>query len=600
MSSVSRKGPQLSSWQLTVLTPLLLAVQPVPQLVGEWSSLRTGAFEAVGDVEQSRIVAASLFFEHLLEATRLLIPSVKGPAASPITVVVTEDSRLISERFVEGRYRSYAVVDARQSKPDAATVSAVVRQLIRNSAGSTPLWVEVGLSEFLSTASIASDGSDFTIGSPVAAHLATLRERMMLPMVVLLSTTIESADYRDPTRRRLFAAQSWLLVHYLCAGDITRRSQLGSYVQELAAGTPPERALTTALAVDLESLSHKLSDYRMGSVFPVRSERSKYPAPAITVGHKKLTAGDSAAVASDVLLQAGKVNDALARLRALGSDEARRSNVLGVLGRVSAARGNRTEALRMFAESVRDPAVEVADVWRYHYASTLLRATTLLESDEIARDDARLAQELLADVHLRQPEHADVLALLGLAQLALHNPAAAVRDLSDAFRSCPRQEYALLRARAHIAAGDGGGAQRILAPLVDRGKSQAIRQAARTLLKGVAATPAAPMEAIPVFREPKSDELKASGYLTEITCSPSWAVVHVRLDDRVLRLATASLKWVDFISYRRDLSPAVPCGTRQSPERVWVIYRPDASAPEGTEGFVRSVEFTSANPDRQW
>jgi hypothetical protein len=108
------------------------------------------------------------------------------------------------------------------------------------------------------------------------------------------------------------------------------------------------------------------------------------------------------------------------------------------------------------------------------------------------------------------------------------------------------------------------------------------------------------METIPVFREPKHDELKASGYLAEITCSPSWVVLHIRLDDRVLRLATASLKWVDLISYRRDPPPAGACGIRHSPEKVWVIYRPDKSAPEDTEGFVKSVEFAPGNLDRQW
>jgi tetratricopeptide (TPR) repeat protein len=559
--------------------------------------VRTGAFEAVGDVEPSRIVAASVFFEHVLEATRLVIPSVKAPAASPITIVVTEDSRLISERFVEGRYQSYAAIDARRSKVDASTVSGVVRQLIRNSAENTPLWVEVGLGEFLSTANIESDRSRFTFGNPVAAHLVTLRERM-LPMAVLLSTTLESADYRDPIKRRLFVAQSWLLVHYLCAGDITRRTQLGSYLKELAAGTSPELALKMALGVDHETLGHKLFDYVMGSAYPVRTERSNYTQPESALNHKRLTAGDAAAIVADVLLQAGKVTDALERLRRLPPEEARRSNALGLLGRVSAVQGHRGEALRLFSESVSDPGVE--DVWRYHYAWTLLRATSLLESNQIALDDARLAQKLLVNVHQRYPEHADVLALLGLAQLALQNPGGAILQLTDAFSSCPRHEYALLRARAHIAAGDAGGAQRLLVLLVDRGKSQAIRQAAGKLLKSVPGTLTLPMETIPVFREPKHDELKASGYLAEITCSPSWVVLHIRLDDRVLRLATASLKWVDLISYRRDPPPAVACGIRHSPEKVWVIYRPDKSAPEDTEGFVKSVEFAPGNLDRQW
>ena len=163
----------MSSSQLTVLTALLLAVQTVPQLDGQWSSVRTSAFEAVGDVEQSRIIAASVFFEHVLQATRLVIPSVKGPAASPITVIVTEDSRLISERFVEGRYRSYAMVDARQSKMDASTVSSVVRQLIRNSAES----LRCGLK----WASASSSARQTSTRTDLASRSETQSRRIWLP-----------------------------------------------------------------------------------------------------------------------------------------------------------------------------------------------------------------------------------------------------------------------------------------------------------------------------------------------------------------------------------------------------------------------------------
>ena len=588
-------GSSMSGWHLTVLTPLLLAFQTASPLDRQWTRVRTSAFEAIGDVEQSRIVAAAIFFERLLEATRLVIPSLKGPAPSPIMVVVTEDSSLTSEGFVEGRYQSYAIVDTRRSNVHPATVSSVVRQLVRNSAESTPLWVEVGLGEFFTTADFGSPGSGITFGQPVAAHLVALR-RGMLPMPVLLSTTTESAYLEDPTERRLFVAQSWLLVHYLCAGDMVRRQQLGSYVKELVAGTPPELALKLAMAVNHETLGYKLLDYVERAVYPVRSERSAYPESSALWEARSLAAGDAAALIGDVLMQAGKVSQALEPLRRLPPEEARRANALGIRGRVSAANGDRGEALRLFSESVRDPAAD--DLWRYHYAAALLGATSLLESNQIAVENARLAQELLVGVHERQPERADVLALLGLAHLVLQNPGAAIQLMTDAFRSCPRHEYALLRARAHIAAGDTGGAQRLLVPLVERGRSQRIRQAAGQLLEGLPRTLTAPAEAIPVYREPRNDELKASGYLAEISCSPSWTVVHVTLDDRMLRLAAASLRWVDFISYRRDLPAAVPCGIRQSPERVWVIYRPDKSAPEGTEGFVRSVEFAPVSRDK--
>jgi hypothetical protein len=192
------------------------------------------------------------------------------------------------------------------------------------------------------------------------------------------------------------------------------------------------------------------------------------------------------------------------------------------------------------------------------------------------------------------PRHPDVLALLGLADLSLHNPGAALRQFDEAFRIFPRHEYAILIARAEIAGGDLAAARALLEPLATRSKTADVRRQAQTLLRTLpqGMTPGPSQTSIPLYRDTKPGDLRESGTLTEIACTPQWVILHVRLRDRELLVASTRLDLIDFISYGHTTTPpTIACGTRQSPEPVLITWRKEPTTPPGTEGIVQLVEF---------
>jgi hypothetical protein len=61
----------------------------------------------------------------------------------------------------------------------------------------------------------------------------------------------------------------------------------------------------------------------------------------------------------------------------------------------------------------------------------------------------------------------------------------------------------------------------------------------------------------------------------------------------MLRLSVPRMETVEFISYRDDLTGAVPCGARKPPDPVYVTWRPGPAGPAGRtpDGEAVAVEF---------
>jgi tetratricopeptide (TPR) repeat protein len=449
------------------------------------------------------------------------------------------------------------------------------------------------VAEFISSLQIDSRGR-LTLGTPIAGHLLTLRRQAMQPMATVLGATAESSVFRDSSQRRLFEAQSWIVVHYLTLGDQRRRTQIGSFVKESLAGSVPEEAFQRAFQSDPEALGYLLSDYFARSIFRLHFEAG----PARESGGvepTELAEHDANMIMGDALVQSGDVAAALKQLEHLSLDDARSPNARGLLARIRLVQGDRVEAVRLFSEAAND--FEADERWRYYYAAALLNETAPIRGSEVTAADARRAEQELFELRTRHPNHADVLALLGVAQLRLENPGGAVKYLSSAFTLCPRHQYALLLGRARIASGDTAGAQRLLTDLAVRGRTQAVRDEASGLLGRIPEGPLRSLASVPVYRTPSADEMKTSGHLTEIVCAPNWIVFNITTADGLIRLAAGSFERVELLSYKRGAgSQTISCGKREGRDPVWAIWRPMANAPEGVDGFVRAIEFIAQEP----
>jgi FimV-like protein len=93
------------------------------------------------------------------------------------------------------------------------------------------------------------------------------------------------------------------------------------------------------------------------------------------------------------------------------------------------------------------------------------------------------------------------------------------------------------------------------------------------------------------LRKPGPGEEQVRGLLVRIDCTDSNIVLIVRVGERLLKLQSAGLEDIEFVTYSPDISGDMTCGTRKPENPVIVIYRPSKTARAKFDGDVLSVSF---------
>jgi hypothetical protein len=78
---------------------------------------------------------------------------------------------------------------------------------------------------------------------------------------------------------------------------------------------------------------------------------------------------------------------------------------------------------------------------------------------------------------------------------------------------------------------------------------------------------------IPVFRDIAADETRLFGMLRRVDCRPDAVTLEVDVDGRPRHVRVAAFDQIEFITYRADLQGAVACGSRKTPDSVYVTWR---------------------------
>jgi tetratricopeptide (TPR) repeat protein len=136
----------------------------------------------------------------------------------------------------------------------------LAHHFLRNTVGrGVPLWFSEGLAEFYSTFTI--EGDSIKVGLPEPMHVDLLREGHFIPMAELLAMDEHSTAYNEGSRRGMFYAQSWALVHELVLGNAERRKQVGTFLGLIADGVPGDMAFHEAFNVTPEQMERELRSY---------------------------------------------------------------------------------------------------------------------------------------------------------------------------------------------------------------------------------------------------------------------------------------------------------------------------------------------------
>ena len=133
-----------------------------------------------------------------------------------------------------------------------------------------------GLAEYYSTFELAQRRPRFMFGRPIAAHIFELSSETWMPVGALVSTTHDSPQYNENSRRGVFYAESWLLVHMLQLGKPDRLPHSWPTRKELSNGTAADAAW-----------HHQFDDNEIYKSLRAYSRQNRSVAPLHAVGSNR-------------------------------------------------------------------------------------------------------------------------------------------------------------------------------------------------------------------------------------------------------------------------------------------------------------------------
>ncbi len=181
---------------------------------------------------------------------------------------VNGDPRNIAGYFLAHPHGNFVAVNGGAGpSPSRVIYHEYLHHFVRHNLPGMPLWFNEGLAELYGSFEV--EGENALVGLPHEGHVAYLRQKGMMPLEELLSLGPDSDLYNESSRRGVFYAQSWALVHYLMVGDGVRGEQLMGFLDQVAEGVEVEEAFEKAFDMRFSTLEKELETYLGQSELPV-------------------------------------------------------------------------------------------------------------------------------------------------------------------------------------------------------------------------------------------------------------------------------------------------------------------------------------------
>jgi Flp pilus assembly protein TadD len=248
-------------------------MQP-PRERERWAAITVDEFTILGNVSDRELRDVATRAVRLRDAFALITSfRVRSPLPTRIYVFKDEPSFApyrnaasghVSENtaglFLPRNEGNYVLMLAgRRDEASLVIQHELTHHFLRNtiSAG-VPLWFAEGLAEFYSTFEI--DGDAVKVGLTRDDHLKLLYAEPLIHLDKLFVIDERSAEYNEGSRRGVFYAESWALMH-LIIGNPEHHRQIGAFVGLIAAGKQPVQAFHAAFGVTNEEMERELRRY---------------------------------------------------------------------------------------------------------------------------------------------------------------------------------------------------------------------------------------------------------------------------------------------------------------------------------------------------
>jgi tetratricopeptide (TPR) repeat protein len=597
----------------------------------KWTQIRSANFLFIGDAPESQIRRIAQKLEQFREVMLRALPG--ATAASPVPTVVMVFATDRSLQPVKPLFRGNAVdvggyfqggedvnyVSINAEFADFALLTIFHEYshfLVSNSMGQLPAWVSEGLAEVYEMVQERDGGKKALVGLAPGQHVGLLKGSTLIPIRDLMAVDHESSMYNEGSRRGVFYAQSWALVHYLSFGNAGRAKQFSQLLSSLRSGGTMQASFDQAFGADAGTLDRELFDYVRQFAFPAMQFDfgERVAATAVPRG-QTLDDLEAEIYVADLQSRMGREAEARTRLAAVLKQKPDASRATASLGLQELRAGRLDAALplleRAAAQGQDDASVQAA------YGRGLIARLSERSDPAAATETLQKARTALARAVQLDRDSAFAAGMLGYIELVSGTDLPrAVSLLERAVVLAPsREQYRLFLAQALLRQREFSRATAQLGPLLAGGRRPEIREQARTLL-GVAGdlqkqpTAAPPANAQPTatdlaaladlnrltarpsdpaqsstrpdLRAVGPGETRARGMFRAVECAQGSIVLLIESDGSTVRLRTKQLSDVDFISYRAETPGSVNCGTLPMPQPVLATYRANASGTGST------------------
>jgi tetratricopeptide (TPR) repeat protein len=616
-----------------------------------WMSVRTKNFYLIGNANEKEIRRVALKLEQFREAFIKLFPRIKFNTPVPTTVVVFKSKNSYqpfgppntSGYFQSGPDVNYIALSTEPYGPQGrdAIFNIIFHEythlLINNTLKNAPLWFNEGLAEYYSTFSI-SDDQKFEMGIEPNYHLLYLRQNRMLPLRTLFAVDHNSPHYNEKSKKSVFYAQSWALLHYLIIGKAGHDKKLTTFLDLIASNVPVETAFPKAFDTTFEAMEKELDNYVRQNRYNILKGQFSTRIELDTITEaKQLTEAEAEAYLGDLLLHSNRAEAETFIQKALQLDPN-----LGMahasLGMLRFRQGKTDEARASLERAI--AASSQNYLAHYYYAYTLSRQRP---EDTQARYTpeqlAKIREHLKRAIALR-PDYSESYNLLAFVSLLSSTDVPeSIEQMKRVLKESPghkgfmfmlgqlymhEHDYKtarpLLEEVAKSSDQMSGHAQYLLNQLDKRANMmvQYGDSVNRPTNAGKTATPSGPDVVVgetvvrqsdpssdlrEALRKPAAGETQITAKLVKIECEVKNIVFVFQTPTGLLRLRTNSFEEMEITTFTAEVKGDISCGPRKPENVVVICYVPNTDKRVKADGVLKSVEFVPADyklkPDKQ-
>jgi FimV-like protein len=467
-----------------------------------WLEVSSPHFVIVSALAKERTVELARELESFRGAAQVVMNVAGIEERIPTTVYVLPYrveklgfKKSIAGFFMPQMRANYAAVIPVSGRLDETIKHEYVHFLVRNRDGvGYPPWLDEGFAEVLQT--MTTRGRTIEYGKPIRERYQWLYNGQWMPFAQLLE--IRDVADLDRADTPMFYAQSWLLMHYLMAGQHERKfdAQQQGFFDLLEAGASPTDAFEQAFELPVMRIRFTLTRYNKAKPRPIRARLSQ-SLPEVTTRALTVSADSIAAQMGALLLLRGDRDEAARYWNAALAMNPNNGAALVGLGDIHLLAG-RFDAARAYYEQ----AIAAEPLNAYHeldYGEYFLaRARAGDDTTRIAGDLATARRHFARSYEL-DPRNPETLAMNGASYLFNGEPLhKALESLTLAYQMLPSQPgIKLLLAQAYAESGERAAATRLLRSLIAWSHADTAAEARKLLarLDAVDSTGSAPPRA---------------------------------------------------------------------------------------------------------